>query len=140
MAHIKDISFAHVGKMEGCLCDNCGQWISNIWTVSFQEGENLHFGTDCFDKRIKGKLNAFGKKEMQKILKRIQEHSDLLNQLKQDEITEDVQKEWDGYRYWQDHWKDKTIDEWKKWMIEEVLPHWLESDKKELVKFEKINF
>ena len=140
MAHIEEIRFDHVGKTEGCMCDHCGAWITNIWTVKFREGESLHFGTDCFDKRIKGKLNAFGKKEMQKAMKRIQEHSELLNQLKQDEVTETVQKEWDSYRYWQEYWKDKTFEEWKAWMIEEVLPDRLESDRKALAKFEKINF
>jgi hypothetical protein len=140
MAHIEEIRFDHVGKAEGCMCDHCGAWITNIWTVKFREGEYLHFGTDCFDKRIKGKLNAFGKKEMQKAMKRIQEHSELLNQLKQDEVTETIQKEWDSYRYWQDYWKDKTFEEWKAWMIEEVLPDRLEADKKALAKFEKINF
>jgi len=140
MAHIEDIRFDHVGKNEGCMCDNCGAWLTNIWTVKFREGESLHFGMDCFDKRIKGKLNAFGKKEMQKVLKRIQEHSELLNQLKQDEVTETVQKEWESYRYWQKYWKDKTFEEWKTWMIEEVLPDRLEADRKVLAKFEKINF
>ena len=140
MAHIEDIRFDHVGKNEGCMCDNCGAWLTNIWTVKFREGESLHFGMDCFDKRIKGKLNTFGKKEMQKALKRIQEHSELLNQLKQDEVTETVQKEWESYRYWQEYWKDKTFEEWKTWMIEEVLPDRLEADRKALAKFEKINF
>jgi hypothetical protein len=140
MARIEEIRFDHVGKAEGCMCDHCGAWITNIWTVKFREGESLHFGTDCFDKRIKGKLNAFGKKEMQKVLKRIQDHSELLNQLMQDEVTETIQKEWDSYRYWQDYWKDKTFEEWKSWMIEEVLPNRLEADKKALAKFEKINF
>jgi hypothetical protein len=77
---------------------------------------------------------------MQKVLKRIQDHSELLNQLMQDEVTETIQKEWDSYRYWQDYWKDKTFEEWKSWMIEEVLPNRLEADKKALAKFEKINF
>lgn len=141
MAHIKRIQFDHVNnKNEGCLCDNCGQWITNIWTVSFQEGESLHFGIDCFDKHINGKLSAYGKKEMKKILKKIQKHSKLLDELKQDEITEDVQKEWESFRYWQKYWEDKTIDEWKKWMIEETVPHWLEADDKELARFKKINF
>lgn len=140
MAHIEDIRFDHVGKNEGCMCDNCGAWLTNIWTVKFREGESLHFGMDCFDKRIKGKLNSFGKKEMQKALKRIQEHSELLNELKQDEVTETVQKEWESYKYWQEYWQDKPFEEWKQWMIEEVLPDRLETDKKALAKFEKINF
>lgn len=140
MAHIEDIRFDHVGKNEGCMCDNCGAWLTNIWTVKFREGESLHFGMDCFDKRIKGKLNAFGKKEMQKALKRIQEHSELLNELKQDEVTETVQKEWESYKYWQEYWQDKPFEEWKRWMIEEVLPDRLEADRKALAKFEKINF
>lgn len=140
MAHIEEIMFDHVGKNEGCMCDNCGAWLTNIWTVKFREGESLHFGMDCFNKRIKGKLSAFGKKEMQKVLKRIQEHSELLNHLMQDAVTEDVQKEWESYKYWQDYWKDKPFKEWKGWMIEEVLPARLEEDRKALAKFEKINF
>lgn len=140
MAHIQRISFSHVGKKEGCLCDNCGQYLTNIWTVTFQEGESLNFGIDCFDKRIRGKLTAFGKKEMNKILKKIQRAEEFLAQLKKDEITEDVMKEWENIRYWQKYWEDKTIDEWKKWEIEEVIPKRLESARKELEKFQKINF
>lgn len=140
MAHIEEIRFDHVGKAEGCMCDNCGMWITNIWTVKFREGESLHFGTDCFDKRIKGKLNAFGKKEMQKVMKRIQAHSEELNQLMQEEVPEEIQKEWESFKYWQEYWRDKTFEEWKQWMIETVLPDRLESDRKALAKFEKINF
>ena len=90
MAHIEEIRFDHVSKAEGCMCDNCGAWLTNIWTVKFREGESLHFGIDCFDKRIRGKLNAFGKKEMQKVQKRIQWHSEELNHLMQEEVPEDV--------------------------------------------------
>ena len=139
MAYIKKVSFNHVKKEEGCMCDNCGQWITNIITVDFKEGESLRFGVDCYEKRINGKLNAYGKKEMNRIVRSIQEHSKLLEDLKKDKITPRVQKQWDSYRTWQAYWQDKSIEEWKNWMID-VVPKWLEKDNEELEKFRKINF
>lgn len=139
MAHIKRIGYSHVHKSEGCLCDNCGQFITNIVTVTFAEGEQLHFGTDCYNKRIVGKLNAFGRKELNRIMKGIKEHSILLNDLQKDEPTALVQKEWESYKRWQTAWADRPFEEWKSWMIPTVTG-WLEKDNKELEKFKKINF
>lgn len=141
MAHIQRIDFNHVtNKADGCLCDNCGQWITNIWTVKFKEGPSLHFGIDCFDKHINGKLSKFGKREMKRELKYIKEYSMLLENLKKEEVTEDVQKEWESYLYWQTYWQDHTFEEWKEWMITQVLPNRIEEHEKNLKKFEKINF
>lgn len=141
MAHIKYIRFDHVeNKENGCECDNCGQWIKNIWTVTFQEGESLHFGIDCYNKRINGKLSKFGKREMNRILKHIKETYELLEELQQEETTEKVLNEWEKYKYWQTYWQDKTFEEWKTWMLSEVLPNRLENENKELERFKKINF
>lgn len=140
MAHIKDVRFSHVGKREGCTCDKCGQWLTNIWTVEFQEGEKLNFGIDCYEKHILGKLNDYGKKEMKKVLKSIEEHDRLFNEIKSGENTKLVLKEWESYQYWQAYWKDKTIEEWKTWMINEVLPERKAKDDKEIGRFKKINF
>lgn len=140
MAHLKKVNFSHVKKEEGCMCDNCGQWITNIVTVTFEEGESLHFGVDCYEKRISGKLNSFGKKEMNKVLKTIKEHDRLLAELKSGKDTALVLKQWESYRYWQGYWNDKSIDEWKSWMINDVIPKWIEKDEKEFERFRKINF
>ena len=65
MAYIKRISFAHVGRNEGCLCDRCGQYIQNIVTVDYADGVRINYGRDCFDKLYKsGRLNAQGVKLM----------------------------------------------------------------------------
>ena len=72
MAHIKRVDFNTVGRNEGCLCDNCGQYIRNIWTIEFVEGESLHFGIDCYRKHIFGRLSDYGKKEMRRIMRDIE--------------------------------------------------------------------
>ena len=48
MAKIEKIYFQRVGKNEGCSCDKCGQYITNIWTVRYKGSADIHFGMDCF--------------------------------------------------------------------------------------------
>ena len=74
MAYIKSVRFNRVGRNEGCTCDKCGQYIRNIWTVTYQDGVIMNFGIDCFEKLNKGNLNAYGQKLMKDALKWIEKH------------------------------------------------------------------
>ena len=113
MAYIKKISFASVGKQEGCTCDKCGQYIRNIWTVDYQDGVS------------KGKLNDYGMKLMKKALKSIQHYQELLEAEKA--LTEETDERyqmtqehhsWGSDGYWMGH----PWEEYHKWMIEEWYP------------------
>ena len=70
MARIQKIDFSSVGKMEGCTCDRCGQYIQNIYTVVFSDDVVMHYGIDCFEKLCKtGKLSEYGRKILKSAIK-----------------------------------------------------------------------
>ena len=143
MAHIKNITFSHVGRNEGCCCDRCGQWLRNIVTVEYKEGLTLNYGQDCFEKLYKsGKLNAYGVKLMRKALKRLDSWYKILEAYKSGKLNAETDQ---GYIYCQTcdgghYWKGKPFEDWKKWNIEEVIPLRIEEAQKELERFSKIDF
>lgn len=142
MAHIKNIRFAAVGKNEGCTCDRCGQYIRNIWTVSYSEGEKFRYGIDCFEKIYKGAgMNAYGVKTMKKILKSIENYENRLEAAKNatedtDEGWKATQAEWNKNSYWY----GREYSEYKAWLINEFFPYRISLEQKELEKFRKVNF
>ena len=143
MAHIKKIKFDKVGKMEGCTCDRCGQYIQNIWTVTYTDDVIMHFGIDCFEKLNKeSKLNAYGMKIMKKALKSIQEWSEILNKWENGEITEESELWKNKQADWikEDYWYGRQFEEYKEWMINEFIPVRIQNAQKEINRFKKVNF
>lgn len=143
MAHIKRISFAHVGRNDGCLCDKCGQYIRNIVTVDYDDGVRINYGQDCFDKLYNsGKLNAYGVKLMRKALKSIDRHTKELEAYKSGKKTAENDL---SYQFCQTcngghYWKGKPFEEYRDWMINEVYPMRFEEDQKLVDRFAKVNF
>lgn len=144
MARIKAIRFDRIDDNKGCTCDRCGQYIKNIWTVTFTDGERFHYGIDCFEKVQKsGKLNANGKKIMKRILTSTENHFDRLNKYLSGELNEETDESWKTNQAdWnkESYWYGKQFNEYRKWMVEEVLPERIEEAQKELQRFSKINF
>lgn len=141
MAYINRITFAHTGRNEGCTCDRCGQWITNIWTVHYTDGVTINYGIDCFEKLQKdSKLNDFGQKVMKKALKSIEKHQKELDEYVSGKKTAEndgafqFQQEYGGY------WRGKDYEEYRQWMINEVYPLRFAEDQKEIDRFKKINF
>lgn len=143
MSHIKKIRFASVGKKEGCICDRCGQYIRNIWSVDYEEGFTVNYGIDCWEKVYKGgKLNQYGEKMMRKAMKSIKEWEQLKTKWQNGEM--DYQE---NEYSWQQHkqdklspWYDKTFAEYKEWMINEFIQYRIECAQEELKKFSKVDF
>ena len=144
MARIKKIDFHHVGKLDGCLCDRCGQYIMNIWTVQYTDGVKANFGIDCFEKLCKAsKLTAFGQKELKSALKKIQDHRELFEA--EQALTEETDtayqndqhpQEWETPSYWCGRpWK-----EYHEWRLNEFFPRRFEEDQKRIDRFSKVNF
>jgi len=50
MKSIRSITTNKVGRNNGCTCDKCGLWITEIVTVKYSDGTAEHFGTTCFNK------------------------------------------------------------------------------------------
>lgn len=144
MAQIKSIDFQRVGKQDGCCCDKCGQYIVNIWTVRYANGEQYHLGIDCFNKiKNASGLSEFGRKQFDKLLEKIHRHKQCFEHEKT--LTEETdegykltqQKEsWDSPSYWY----GKPWAEYHRWMIEEWWPTRFTEDEKELAKFAKVRF
>lgn len=74
MAYIKDIRFDSVDRKDGLVCDRCGAYIRNIYTVTYSDGLVARYGMECFKKLFDaGNLTDFGRKLMMKALKRLKE-------------------------------------------------------------------
>lgn len=139
MAFIKKVDFQKVGRYEGCTCDRCGQYIQNIWTVTYKDGVIMNFGIDCFSKLNGEKLNAYGMKMMKDALKHIEDHKEGFEAEKLK--TEETDQKW---KYIQqdkeDYWFGRPYEEYHKWMIEEWWPERFKEDQKKIDRFNKVNF
>lgn len=144
MARIKKVDFHKVGKQEGCLCDRCGQYIQNIWTVQYSDGITARFGVDCFEKLNKESgLTAFGQKELKKALKKIQDHRELYEAEKAK--TEETDIRWQNIQNpseWEskDYWYGRPWEEYHNWMLTEFFKIRFEEDQKAIDRFAKVNF
>lgn len=144
MARIQKVDFHHVGKQEGCLCDKCGQYITNVWTVQYTDGITARFGIDCFEKLNKeSKLTSFGKKELSKALKNIQKHREMYEA--EASKTEETDVAW---QYIQnpapheskDYWYGRKWEEYHEWMLNEFYGARFKEDQKQIDRFSKVNF
>lgn len=146
MPYIKNISFAHVGRNEGCLCDRCGQYIQNIVTVQWTDGMKVNYGQDCFSKLYNsGKLSEHGIRLMKKALKSIETHTRQLEAYRSGEINEENDSSW---RFHQEtkgygspsYWYGRPYEEYRQWMIEVFFPLRFEEDQKEIDRFKNVQF
>lgn len=149
MAHIKSISFSSVSTNYGCTCDRCGQWIKNIWTVKFDDGISMNFGIDCFEKLYKGgKLTKAGEKVMKDALKSIEywnkahEEWESMTEVEARERGLLAELDPNSYcnRYVKSYWCDRTFEEYRDWMLNELIPERLKEAQKKIDKFSKVNF
>lgn len=144
MAHIKKIRFNRTGKEDGCLCDKCGQYIRNIWTVDYTDGVTLRFGIDCYEKLNKESgLTTYGQKLLKKATKRIEDYTKMFEAEKA--LTEEtdihyqnLQNPWDYES--KDYWYGKPWEDYHEWMLNEWFPARFADADKEIAKFAKVNF
>lgn len=146
MPYIKQITFAHVGRNEGCLCDRCGQYIQNIVTVHWTDGIVINYGQECFSKLyLSGKLTEHGIKVMRKALKSIENHTKQLEAYKSGEINEENDAGWKFHQQSKtyespSYWYGRSYEEYRQWMIDVFFPLRFEEDQKEIDRFSKVNF
>ena len=141
MARIKSMNFSSVGKNEkGCVCDKCGQYIRNIWTVKFDDGISMNYGIDCFAKlRNTGNLSSYGEKLLKKSMKRLEGISELTEIIKN-------RKPEDDYQYQQNQndklspWYQVDYEEYRKWWLNEVIPERIADIQKDIDRFKNVNF
>ena len=140
MAHIKSVRFTSTGKAEGCTCDRCGQYIQNIWTVTFTEGMRLNYGIDCFEKVQKTGLSETARKNIKKALKSIQAYEEGLAKFTSGERNEENDI---AYQQAQENKQDafygKPYEAWKDWWINEFFPYRISLENETIEKYSKIN-
>lgn len=79
------MDFYTLPKDQGIICDECGTYIRNIYSITLNDGYNFKVGSECFKKLEKRtNLSEYGTKALNKLLK-------LLNDY------------------------DKSIKDWEKW-------------------------
>ena len=126
MKNIVNIRFDKVNKENGCSCDRCGQWITNIYSVSYNDGTTVHFGIECFGKLNKENgLNKFQTKAINSLLNRLQHWTDIKEKYITKEINENNDDSWKyDQADWnkQSYWHGRKYEEYYKWMIEEFIP------------------
>ena len=144
MARIKKIDYCRTGKQDGFLCDRCGQYITNIWTVQYMDGITGRFGVDCFEILNKeSKLTTFGMRELKKAMKSIQTHRELFE--KEKALTEDTDIAYQNLQHpfdWEDkdYWYGKPWQEYHEWRLNEFFKIRFEDDQKQIDRFRNVNF
>ena len=143
MATIKRIDFSTVSTNEGCRCDRCGQWIKNIWTVTYKEGFSLHYGLDCWEKIYKhSNLSKQGEKLLRKHMKSIESYQKAMQ--RQAELTEETDEAWKiSQAEWNKNnaWYGEKYEDYKKWMLEEFFPYRIQHEQDEIeLRFKKVVF
>ena len=138
---IKKIMYYSVPRSESATCDCCGKSIQNICSITTIEDEHFNFGTTCFDKVVKDRLQSFQRKEMNKALRSIKAYCDGVR--KWETMTE---KEYIETHYVGDGlpWKIteglETFEDYKQWMLNDFFPYRISEEEKIIARFSKIDF
>lgn len=146
MAYIKDIRFDSVDRKDGLVCDRCGAYIRNIYTVTYSDGLVARYGMECFKKLFDaGNLTDFGRKLMMKALKRLKEAYETREKWLSVNTLEEAEKNhlnvfpFKNYEAWKGH----TFEEYKDFWINEENGYTasdIKRAKEDLARFKKVNF
>ena len=135
---IKRINYYSVPRSESSTCECCGKSIQNICSVTTLEGEHFNFGTTCFEKIIKDRLQSYQRKEMNKAIKYIKSYCKQMELWK--DMTEDKYIETHYDKPWENYDDINTFEKYKDWMVNEFFPYRLSEEEKRLERFSKIDF
>ena len=143
MARIKRIDFFTVSKDNPCICDKCGQCITNVWQVTYADGLRLTYGIQCFE-NLRTVSNVVGYRG--KLLKKAMDR--LENAQRQLEAERDLTEENDeGYKAEQfDHpdcqksyWFGKPWGEYHEWKLTDFWPYRIKKAQEDIEKLD-VNF
>lgn len=135
---IAKVNYYSVPRKESGRCACCGQGIVNICHVVTVEGEHFTFGTTCFDKLIKDRLQTFQRKELNKSLKHIKSYAEQLKKWETMTETEYIENYYT--KPWEEYDDVNTFDKYKEWMVNEFFPYRINEEQKVFKKFSKIDF
>ena len=121
MARIKSIDFYTTSKDSPCICDRCGQGITNVLQVTYADGLRLLYGTKCFEILCKeNNVSGYRGKLLKKAMERLEWAQKSLEAER--DLTEDNDE---GYKLEQfDHpdcqksyWFGKPWAEYHEWKL-----------------------
>lgn len=146
MAKILDIRFDSVGKQSGVICDRCGAYIQNIYTVKYDTGLIVHYGIECFKKlQLASNLTDAGMKLLKKILKKVKEAYEFKAIWDSVVDIEDARNKkapflsvFETYEAWKGH----SFEEFKRYCTSEeegFFAHDIKAANKELQRFKHLN-
>lgn len=141
MARITNITFWHESKDAGVFCDKCRAYITNVYTVYYNDGLIAHYGIECFKKlKEAGNLSDFGYKLLMKTLHKIKKYNEEL-QLWQTITEEEAEKKelLDSLHH-DDVWKGRTFEEYRQFHVKRWLPARLKDCEKTILRFKNIDF
>lgn len=147
MAFIQDIRFDSADKNGGLLCDRCGAYIKNIYTVTYSDSLVARYGIECFKKLFDaGKLTDFGRKLMMRTLKKLKEAYEAREKWLNVNSLEEAKERslpytqvFETYEAWEGH----TFEEFKDFCTSEERGFFasdLKKAKRDLARFKKVNF
>lgn len=140
---IIDIRFDHVSKNDGCICDNCGQYITNVYTITYDNGLKLHYGIECYRKLINASnLTRQGTKLLNKIAKNLAFYYEVRAKWEAVDTYENAEAMkllW--YRDYKENeaWEGATFEEYRKFQVH-CADVQIEKNKKELTRFKHAKF
>lgn len=131
---IKKIMYYSVPRSESFTCDHCGKSIQNVCSVTTLEGERFNFGSTCFQKLIKDRLQSYQRKEVNKAVKNIRIYCEQLK-LWQD-MTEERYLETHYDKPWENYEDVNTFEKYKAWRVNEFYPYRISEEEKTLARFQ----
>lgn len=133
---IKKINYYSVPRTESGTCSCCGKSIMNICAVTTIENEHFLFGTTCFDKLIKDRLQSFQRKEMNKAIKSIKIWCNRKNEwetMTEEKYIEHIgEYQVDDKLPWKEYEDINTFEEYKEWYISVLIPARMEDAENKL--------
>ncbi len=143
MAKIKKITFDTAGEKEGCTCDRCGQYITRIYTVSYSDEVEFHYGLDCFNRLCReNRLNAYGMKLMRQASRDLARYQQELDDYVSGKMTAENDGRWKHFQNDDQNgaWYGADYEEYRQWMIDVWYPARFADVQKKIDKFKNIDF
>ena len=122
MVRIAKISYySNALQSEYDTCSCCGQGIRNVCRIETTDGEVLKFGTTCFGKLMKDRLDSFQRKKMRHALKMIRFWDD--EAVKWLGMTEEKYCLEYADRPWENLEDINSFSEYREWYLGHFIPY-----------------
>ena len=135
---IKKINFYSVLKSEGCTCDCCGKYITNVCSIDTVGGGHFNLGSTCFDKQMKTKLGAMAKKKVNhavKMIKSWNEEKEYMLHVSEEQYKIDRPADYEERVASHQYDGIDCFEDYRKWNLEEFIPYRISLAEADIVKY-----